>query len=328
MSVQVRRRREAAAFLSTFVGAQGELLVDTTNNRVQVHDGATPGGWPAAVIRDLAGRNAGINTNFGINQRAFASGAALAAGAYGHDRHKAGANGCTYTFAQTVPDTTITITAGTLVQAVNALNVYNASYWLTWTGTATARAWQGTASGSFSAGAPVTIDGVTVNALLLTGLALGTITNVEFSTGTLGTTRPWQFEAALPNAGPTRFDRRHNELAICQRYYEMSYPQGTAIGANTQAGCAALFTLGGLPSYAYLAGGTVFLKTTKRVVPTVTFYSPRTGTSGKAGDYTNGADVTASVSGPGDAGFSWFGTSANASPSYNLQVHWTASAEI
>lgn len=52
MSVQVRRRREAASFLSTFVGAQGELLVDTTNNRVQVHDGTTPGGWPAAKLAD------------------------------------------------------------------------------------------------------------------------------------------------------------------------------------------------------------------------------------------------------------------------------------
>lgn len=53
MSVQVRRRREAAAFLSTFVGAQGELLVDTTNNRVQVHDGTTPGGFPAAKLSEI-----------------------------------------------------------------------------------------------------------------------------------------------------------------------------------------------------------------------------------------------------------------------------------
>ncbi|VFU10264.1 hypothetical protein [Methylocella tundrae] len=44
MSVQVKRRREAASFLSTYVGAVGELLVDTTAWRVQVHDGATAGG--------------------------------------------------------------------------------------------------------------------------------------------------------------------------------------------------------------------------------------------------------------------------------------------
>ena len=216
MSVQVRRRRETAAFLATFVGAQGELLVDTTNNRVQVHDGATPGGWPAAAIGDLSGRNAVLNGTFVVNQRAYASGTALASNAYAHDRWKAGAGGCTYTFTQTAPDTTITITAGTLVQAVDVGNVYATAYWLTWLGTAQARAWQGAAAGSLSAGTKIAVGGVTVNALLVTGLALGTITEVEFGAGTLGLV---QFEAALPNAGPTRFERRHDELALCQRYY-------------------------------------------------------------------------------------------------------------
>ncbi len=332
MSVQVRRRREAASFLSSYVGAQGELLVDTTNNRVQVHDGATPGGWPAAKLADVAqrtavadasytalvtdrliavtaltaartvtlpsaaayptgtyltivdesgaasatntitlaragtdtingatsaqiasaygyialesngasrwtiidspaasaaagtattqqltNRNALVNANFTVNQRAYASGAALAAGAYAHDRWKAGSGGCTYTFTQASPDTTITITAGTLIQAVDTPNVYATSYWLTWTGTATARVWQGSASGAYAAGSATTIGGVTVNALLVTGLSIGTVANVEFSTGTLGIA---QFEAALPSAGPTRYERRHGEFALCQRYYQ------------------------------------------------------------------------------------------------------------
>lgn len=52
MSVQVKRRREAASFLSTYVGAAGELLVDTTAWRVQVHDGVTPGGHPVALLSD------------------------------------------------------------------------------------------------------------------------------------------------------------------------------------------------------------------------------------------------------------------------------------
>ena len=216
MSVQVRRRREAAAFLASFVGAQGELLVDTTDNRVQVHDGVTPGGWPAAGIGDLPGRNALVNGNFGVNQRGYASGASLAAGAYAHDRWKAGTAG-SYTFTQTNPDTVVTITSGTLVQAVDVGNVYATSMWLTWTGTATARVWQGSASGTFAAGTATTVGGVKVNALLVTGLTLGVIANVEFGTGTLGLV---QFEAALPNAGPTRFERRHGELALCQRYFQ------------------------------------------------------------------------------------------------------------
>ena len=64
MSVQVRRRREAASFLSTYVGAQGELLVDTTNNRLQVHDGTTPGGWPAAKLTEVAQRTAVVDANY------------------------------------------------------------------------------------------------------------------------------------------------------------------------------------------------------------------------------------------------------------------------
>lgn len=336
MSVQVKRRREAAAFLATYVGAQGELLIDTTNNRVQVHDGATPGGWPAAKLADvvartavadanyaalptdrtiaftaltaartvtlpaasayptgtqlllvdetgncspalplvvvrsgtdtlngatsatiagaygflaltsngkgawtlvdftgattqqLTNRNTIVNGNFAVNQRGYASGTALGAAGYAHDRWKAGASGCTYAFTQAVPDPVVTITAGTLVQAVDAPNVYATSYWLTWTGTATARVWQGSASGAFSAGLSLVASGVTVNALLVTGLTLGTIVNLEFSTGTLGLV---QFEAALPNAGPTRFERRHlgQEIALCYRYYFQSVGAGSYV---------------------------------------------------------------------------------------------------
>ena len=218
MSVQVRRRREAASFLATYVGAQGELLVDTTSNRVQVHDGTTPNGWPTAAIADLPGRSALLNGSFAINQRAYASGTALAAGAYAHDRWKAGASGCTYTFSQMVPDTTITITAGSLIQAVDAGNVYATSWWLTWTGSAQARVWQGSASGAFSAGAAYTdpVDGAKKRQLVA-GLAIGTVANVEFQGGTLGLV---QLEAALPGAGSTRFERRHGEMTLCQRYYQ------------------------------------------------------------------------------------------------------------
>ena len=262
MSVQVRRRREAAAFLASFVGAQGELLVDTTNNRIQVHDGVTPGGWPAAGIGDLPGRNALVNGNFGVNQRGYASGASLAAGAYAHDRWKAGTAGA-YTFTQTNPDTVVTITSGTLVQAVDVGNVYATSMWLTWTGTATARVWQGSASGTFAAGTATTVGGVKVNALLVTGLTLGVIANVEFGTGTLGLV---QLEAALPNAGPTRFERRHGELALCQRYY-WSYV----------AQAAGEFFFGLLSGTSYL-GMRVAFPVIMRAIPTVTFQATSTGT--------------------------------------------------
>lgn len=53
MSVQVKRRRDTAANLAAFIGAQAELIVDTTDNRVQVHDGVTAGGWPAAKLSEV-----------------------------------------------------------------------------------------------------------------------------------------------------------------------------------------------------------------------------------------------------------------------------------
>ena len=54
MSVQVKRRRDTATNISTFTPAQGELIVDTTNNRVIVGDGATAGGWAAAKLSEVA----------------------------------------------------------------------------------------------------------------------------------------------------------------------------------------------------------------------------------------------------------------------------------
>src|SRR5271166_5292697 len=53
MSVQVKRRRDTAANVAAYTGAQGELIVDTTNDRVTVHDGATAGGFAAAKLSEV-----------------------------------------------------------------------------------------------------------------------------------------------------------------------------------------------------------------------------------------------------------------------------------
>jgi Major tropism determinant N-terminal domain len=52
-AVQVQYRRGTATQVAAFTGAQGELVVDTTNNRVVVQDGATAGGFPAAKLTDV-----------------------------------------------------------------------------------------------------------------------------------------------------------------------------------------------------------------------------------------------------------------------------------
>ena len=52
-AVQVQYRRGTASQIAGFTGAQGEMVIDTTNNRVVVQDGATAGGWPAAKLSEV-----------------------------------------------------------------------------------------------------------------------------------------------------------------------------------------------------------------------------------------------------------------------------------
>ena len=60
MSVQVKRRRDTQVNVAAYTGAQGELIVDTTNNRVTVHDGVTPGGWPAAKLSEIGSSGSSV----------------------------------------------------------------------------------------------------------------------------------------------------------------------------------------------------------------------------------------------------------------------------
>jgi hypothetical protein len=53
MTEQLQLRRGTASQVVAFTGAQGELVVDTTNNRAVVNDGATAGGWPAAKLAEV-----------------------------------------------------------------------------------------------------------------------------------------------------------------------------------------------------------------------------------------------------------------------------------
>lgn len=53
-ATQLQFRRGSAAQMATFTGAVGEVVVDTTNNRVVVQDGATVGGWPCGTVRRTA----------------------------------------------------------------------------------------------------------------------------------------------------------------------------------------------------------------------------------------------------------------------------------
>ena len=144
-------------------------------------------------------RNRLTNASFLVNTREYVSGAAGSAGHYAHDRWKAGAAGCAYSFSAAKPDTQITILAGSLKQIIPPESVEGGSYVLPWTGTATARV-----NGGSYAASPIAV----------TGLTAGVAVEVEFSTGTLS--KP-QFE---PGTTQSVFERRpiEYETAICEKH--------------------------------------------------------------------------------------------------------------
>jgi len=187
------------------------------------------------------GDNRIINGNFAINQRTYVSGTALAAAAYGHDRWKAGAGGGTYTFTAAVPDTTITITVGTLTQVIEAGMIEAGVYILSWTGTAQARVYQGAPTGSYAASPVVTAS-----------LPAGTNTIVEFNTGTVTKVK---FEIG---SVATPFNRQTlaKSLVDCQRYYQQWGNSGSIISI-------------GLGAYSSATVGLVGITTNMRATPTL-----------------------------------------------------------
>jgi len=161
----------------------------------------------------LGYRNKVVNGKFAVDSRAVASSGTLSAGQYLFDGWKAGASGCTYSFATSNNLTTLTISAGSMQQVIEGINLMSATYILTWMGTAQGKI----AAGSYGA------SGVTGS---VTG---GTNTTIEFNTGTLTLV---QFEEGT-NA--TSFEHRSLTLEqlICARYLPVfSYAASEEVGGG------------------------------------------------------------------------------------------------
>lgn len=199
----------------------------------------------------LSNRNKIINGNFGINQRGVSGTVTLSAGAYGHDRWKAGASGCTYAFATSANVTTITISAGSLVQVIEGLSLQSGTHVLSWTGTVQMKIGGGSAGNSGMTGT-------------LTG---GTNATVETSgTGTLSLVQLEAGDTATP------FEHRSygQELALCQRYCVSL----DATSGPSQAGAGLWF---GTTAAIYQIRLPVEMRaapTLTNVSPTVTAYTP------------------------------------------------------
>jgi hypothetical protein len=218
----------------------------------------------AAVVQSgpLAGfRNLLINANQHINQRGYGSGSATSgSNQYTIDRWRVVTSGQNLSWTVSNGTYTYTAPAGGVEQVVEAASNLGGQHTLNWTGTATA-----TVNGSSVAkGGQVTPTG-------------NTNITVRFSGGTF----------SLPQLEPgpvaTPFERRPigTELALCQRYYEQSWPAG-----NTYAGFRGAGGEGGFTSQAVAATGylekQISFKVEKRAIPSITTYLTNSPyTSGK-----------------------------------------------
>ena len=88
MAKRIQFRRGTTAQTSTFVGAPGEITVDTDKNVVVVHDGFKPGGYPAgggsnATFSGLTTFNGRVEINDTTNSAVHNIGALLVKGSIG-----------------------------------------------------------------------------------------------------------------------------------------------------------------------------------------------------------------------------------------------------
>ena len=241
-------------------------------------------GGPIGVI------NAIINGNFQVNQRGVSGTVTLAAGAYGHDRWKAGASGCTYTFATVNNVTTLTITAGSLIQVIEGINLYSGTYALSWSGTAQGKIGAGSYSGS----------GVTGS------VTCGTNLNIEFNTGTLSLV---QFE---PGTVATPFERRDygRELMMCQRYFYK-----TTGGSNTRHAISGNGSLNqSFPTVSVSSVSHFNIEALNGAGSVVT-----TSISWNAGD-TDSATLSVTSAGSGGAGTNLLGNNSSAVLGYSAEL--------
>lgn len=136
--------------------------------------------------------------------------------------------------------------------------------------------------------------------------------------------------APFPNTPQYAETRTYQqELALCQRYYEKSFAQGTAPAQNVGVGT------GEFQGSAPLAGAVALrmtadvFKVTKRATPTITFYNP-SNTNAQMRDENAAADCSASsAANITDRGFRPLCAGAAGTLVGNtIGVHWDAASEF
>jgi hypothetical protein len=313
----------AQLYQSGYSGRAETGLIGDEDFRIRVSpDGAT---WRDALRIDrstgvvsfpagapgLSARNLLVNPDGAVNQRVFPGGT-LAQGAYGYDRWKAGAGGCSIARAA---DDTFTLT-GPLVQVIElpglagqvvTVSVENPTGPLSVTVEGVSDI---VAAGSGRRGVTLTVPAA----------ATGNVTLTLSGTG-VGFARPVlnRGSAAEP------FERLPAGAALmqCQRYYAKTFPPGTAPAQDT--GLA-----GALISYAILTNSIPMVRwqfpVPMRATPILTFYNPINLNA----QWSNGGAnaVVAANSANSDSVRIGTATIPAVSPGAFCAIHATAQAEL
>ena len=198
-------------------GVSGSWQLVRTNSSQISHSGGTV----EDAIVSLSNRAGSliVNGNFYVNQALKTGTVTLSAGARGHSAWKAGASGCTYTFATSAGVTTLTISSGTLVQVVDGLDISTGVHTLSWSGTAQAR-----------------INAGPYGATGLTGtLTRGTNATVEFGTGTASLVRlePGLFVTPFQHRPSEEFARCEYRLPSIRSQSAATLAHGVITGTGT-----------------------------------------------------------------------------------------------
>jgi hypothetical protein len=144
--------------------------------------------------------------------------------------------------------------------------------------------------------------------------------------GTLNAT--WRLTGVQVEVGSTAtpFERRPygTELVLCQRYFQKSYEQSTAVGTATSAN-ALIWYPDATTNYASVSS-TLFVP--MRAGPTFALYSSGTGASGKIRNSDSGTDLNGVPNGSSSTSFHFTVNGVSAGQSATLRVHFTAESEI
>jgi hypothetical protein len=117
-----------------------------------------------------------------------------------------------------------------------------------------------------------------------------------------------------------------HELLLCQRYWEKTYDHQTIPGSVTNNGMK-FWQYTSSAAITAFGAWNIDWKVRKRAAPTVTYYSPNTGATGKFYDGTSDQNAATSF-GPSETGVVWNGTTGTNSTVPQWRIHAVADARL